>query len=137
MEVDTLILANSAEVRNGLLYVLGGGWMRCWPENGQYPFRRVVVAVFSVRVEYMETNQEHSFRLTLRDSDENRFGGEFSGGFKVGRDTNLTPGMSQIIQSSVGIEAEFANPGIYSVILDINGREAKRIQFETLARNPK
>ena len=39
MQVDSLLPANSAELRDGLLFVLGGGWTRCWPEPGQqFPF---------------------------------------------------------------------------------------------------
>ena len=137
MQVDTLMLVNSAEVRDGLAFVLGGGWTRCWPESGSFPFRRVIGVVFSVRVSYSETNEDHQFRLTLRDSDEVLLAGELTGGFTVGRDPSLTNGMSQIVQMSAGVELEIPAPGIYSAVLEIDTHEARRITFEALTENPR
>jgi len=44
--------------------------------------------------------------------------------------------MSQLAQTSAGIEIEIPAPGIYAVVLELNGVEAKRIQFEALAQSP-
>lgn len=136
MQVDTLMLVNSAEVRDGLLYALGGGWTRCWPESGAYPFRRSIGLAFAVRVDYSETNEEHQFRLTLRDSDELVMAEEFTGGFTVGRDPGLTVGMSQVVQIAAGVDVEIPRPGIYAAVLELNGIEERRITFEAHSSSP-
>lgn len=138
MQVDVLMLANSAELREGLLYVLGGGWTRCWPEPGQgFPYDRVIVAAFAIRVDYAETNEEHKFRLEIRDSDEAALGpGQVEGGFTVGRDAHLTAGMSQVVQMAGPLAIKLPSAGVYSVVLSIDGREQQRIAFEALSGPP-
>ena len=138
MQVDVLMLANSAELREGLLYVLGGGWTRCWPEPGQgFPYDRVIVAAFAIRVDYAETNEEHKFRLEIRDSDEAVLGpGQVEGGFTVGRDAHLTAGMSQVVQMAGPLAIKLPSAGVYSVVLSIDDREQQRIAFEALSGPP-
>ena len=138
MQVDALMLANSAELREGLLYVLGGGWTRCWPEPGQgFPYDRVIVAAFAIRVDYAETNEEHKFRLEIRDSDEAVLGpGQVEGGFTVGRDAHLTAGMSQVVQMAGPLAIKLPSAGVYSVVLSIDDREQQRIAFEALPGPP-
>ncbi len=138
MQIDALMLCNSAEVRDGLLYVLGGGWTRCWPEPGrEFPLARPLGTVFAARIAYGETNEQHTFRLEVRDSDENPLGPEQrEGGFRVGRDADLSPGMSQVVQVAGSLTVQIPAPGIYSLVLSVNGREEKRIAFEALAGAP-
>lgn len=138
METDALILARAAEVNTGLLSMLGGGCMRCWPQpSQQYPFTQVWSVVGAIRVGYGDTNAQHQFGIEVRDSDEVVLGPmQVAGDFNVGRPHDLTPGMSQIVPIAVPVPADLPQPGIYSVVLSIDGREAKRIQFEALAQAP-
>lgn len=138
MQVDTLMLANAAEGHDGAVSVLGGGWTRCWPTAGQgYPDQRNIIVVVGIRVEYNETNAEHRFRLEVRDSDGIVLGpGQADGTFNVGRDVNLTPGMSQLLQIAGAISVEIPSPGIYSIVLIVDGAEARQIAFEALAQPP-
>lgn len=134
MDVDALILARAAEVNDGLVSMLGGGWMRCAPPPQEtYPFVHVVVVVATLRVGYAETNAPHRFGLEIRDSDEIVLGpSQANGDFNVGRPHDLTPGMSQVVQFAIPMPVELAKPGIYSVVLTIDDGEARRIQFEAL-----
>lgn len=138
MEIDALILVRAAEVNAGLISMLGGGCMRCWPQpSQQYPFTQVWVVVGAIRVGYADTNVQHQFGIDIRDSDEVVLGPtQVAGDFNVGRPHDLTPGMSQLVPIAVPVPAELPQPGIYSVVLSIDGREAKRIQFEALALAP-
>ena len=91
-----------------------------------------------IRVEYDETDTEHSFRLDVRDSDGIVLGpGQADGTFNVGRDEDLTPGMSQLLQIAGAISVEIPSPGIYSIILIVDGSEARQIAFEALAQPPR
>ena len=138
MEIDALILSRAAEVNAGLISMLGGGCMRYWPQpSQQYPFTQVWVVVGAIRVGYADTNAQHQFGIEIRDSDEVVLGPtQVAGDFNVGRPHDLTPGMSQLVPIAVPVPAELPQPGIYSVVLSIDGREAKRIQFEALAQAP-
>ena len=138
METDALILARAAEVNAGLISMLGGGCMRCWPQSQeQYPFTQVWLVVGAIRVGYGDTNAHHQFGIEVRDSDEVVLGPtQVSGDFNVGRPHDLTAGMSQIVPIAVPVPTELPQPGIYSVVLSIDGQEAKRIQFEALPHAP-
>ena len=139
--VDALFLANAAETPGGLLYSLGGGWTRCWPSPGQkYPFERPISIVLMIRIPWGQANREHEFTLSVRDGEERSIvrGGEpATGKFKVGRDVNLLDGMSQLATVAFNAPAELAIPGIYHVVIELNGTEAKRIQFEALDGPPR
>ena len=138
--VDALFLANSQEVQSGLAYCLGVGWTRCWPhaQAGQsYPYVRNIPITLIIRVPYHETNQEHQFRVSVRDSDENEIVEGAEGGFKVGRDTSLLQGMSQLVVVGMTARARLEKPQIYHVVVDIDGKEMKRIAFEALSEAPK
>jgi len=127
------MLANGAEVREGLGYVLGGGWTRCWPNSDQqYPLHRPISFFVSIRVDYGETNQEHRFHLSVVDSDEQPLQDALDGGFTVGRDATLTPGMSQVVQVAGTIGVTLPSPGIYFLALHLNGAQAHRVGFEAL-----
>ena len=138
MQVDSLLLANSAELRDGLLFVLGGGWTRCWPEPGQqFPFQRVIVSALAIRVDYAETNEEHRFRLEVRDADETVLQPQqIDGGFTVGRPPDLAAGMSQVVQMAGPMAVEIPAPGVFSLVLAIDGSEARRIAFEVMPASP-
>ena len=137
IEVDALFLANSAEVREGFLYALGGGWIRCWPHEGtSFPFDRPVTFVMLVRVPYHDANIDHRFSLFVLDEDRKELA-KAEGTFKVGRDLNLTPGMSQLVPFAGTIAVKLPRTGIYQVVIEIGGVEKKRIAFEVLEKNPK
>lgn len=138
MQVDTFMLANAAEGHDGMVSVLGGGWTRCWPDSGQaYPYQRSIIVVIGIRVESSETNVEHGFRLEIRDSEGIVLGpGQADGTFNVARDGDLSPGMSQLLQIAGALSVEIPSPGVYSIVLVVNGSEVRRIAFEALGEPP-
>ncbi|MCC7366536.1 MAG: hypothetical protein IT303_19415 [Dehalococcoidia bacterium] len=135
VEVDALFLANSAEIRDGLGYVLGAGWTRCWPNApaGQgYPFDRVLPVVIMLRVPWSETNADHTFALRIEDADSRPLVPAATGNVRAGRSADLTEGASQVVLLSVEARVRLERPGIYHIAADIDGVERKRIQFEAI-----
>lgn len=59
----TLLLADWAEVLNGKLYVMGGGWT----ETGPAPSPSALAAI--VEIDWDETNEEHELKFELVDAD--------------------------------------------------------------------
>ncbi len=138
VEIDAMLLANGVEVREGMLYVLGGGWMRCWPSPGQpFPYDKQVQVCLLLRVPYHETNMDHTFAVALRDSDEQPIAPGANGNFRVGREVALTDGMSQLVPIAFQQVVKIAAPGIYYVVVEIDGEERKRIAFEALTMAPR
>ena len=137
MQVDALLLADSAEVVNGKLYLMGGGWTNCTPPpDVDYPYDRLTASAVTIRVGYQETNEEHKFSLEFRDSDERPLGARIDGEFTVGRGADLTPGMSQLVQFAGAVPVHLPGPGAYTVVLMLDEREERRIQFQAMPKPP-
>jgi hypothetical protein len=133
VDVDALFLANNAEVPpNGLLYVLGAAWTRCWPlGDHDYPYERPIVVVAIFRVPWNETNVQHAFKVAVQD-DDNKTLAAAEGMFTAGRQPDLTDGASQVVAASLPLAVKFERFGLHSVVAEIDGVERKRIQFEAL-----
>jgi len=58
-----ILLADSAEVREGLLFLLGGGW------NIGGPLPQPFAIAGLIEVDWEETNTKHSLELTIEDED--------------------------------------------------------------------
>lgn len=137
IEVDALFIANGAEVKDGLIYVLGGGWTRCWPLSGQsYPYDRAVALNAIVRVPWSETNTEHSFALRVRTGEGTVVSPLVEGAFSMGRPADIHQGMSQVVPLAVTLPVKLEGPGIYHAELLIDGEVKKVIEFEALDRPP-
>jgi hypothetical protein len=94
VKLDTMMLANYAEAREGLLYIMGGGWdtisanapLQGAPEN--------VVAVVQgwlvIRLLFhpTETGREHTFEVSIVDEDGTEIA-KVEGGMQVDRNPGL------------------------------------------------
>lgn len=93
----TLLLADWAEVLNGKLYVMGGGWT----ETGPAPGPSAIAAI--IEVPWDETNRKHTVKFQLVDGDDQPVmiaaptGAqrvEVAAEFEVGRPPGVLPGTS-------------------------------------------
>src|SRR4029450_7500344 len=90
----TILLADSAQVAAGKLYILGGGWSITGPEPAPGAL------AIKIEVPWNESNRRHRLRLALLDADGHPVmapgepGGplEIIGDFEVGRPPGLMPG---------------------------------------------
>ncbi len=94
----TLMLADAAQVADGKLNVLGGGWCFTGPQPAPFAIAGLI------EVPWQMANQQHSFRLELIDLDGNPVvvsGADgdtpvvIDGQFEVGRPPGLRPGAYQ------------------------------------------
>jgi hypothetical protein len=128
MEADYLILADGAQVANDKLYLLGGGWLAVTAQ--QYPVNHSMAIAIGILVEWMETNRQHSFKLEVRQEDnQNRVVASVEGAFEQGRAAGIPAGSTQRIQMAMPMTIPLAAPGEYVVRLLLNGREAKKAAF--------
>ena len=132
MEVEWLILADSAQVVANKLYVLGGGWDRVKAGKG-FPFNQKLAVAMSVKVPWNETNDRHNFEVEIISEDETteepKSVAKFGGQFEVGRPVGVLPGQDQRIQLAIDLFLKIENPGIKIIIARINGIESRRVIF--------
>ncbi len=124
MSIDYLLLADGAQVQNGKLYVLGGGWERL--QFDSYPQTLPVGIALGVRVPWGETNRRHAFRIRGLNADGDEiFSGQ--GEFELGRPPGLPAGMSQMFQVAMNLPLPVPAPGEYTVEATIDDGEARRL----------
>lgn len=93
VRLDFLLLADRAEAINGKLYMVGGGFDRIGvPE---VPGTAVYDLAMGFLVDYNETNEPHTFSLSLEDEDGAPVLDPLGGRVEVGRPAGMTPGQEQ------------------------------------------
>lgn len=129
----TALLCDSAQVADGKLYVLGGGWSVCGPG----PFLHGIT--LKVEVPWNEANKKHSLTADLIHQDgrtvevgdppeEIRFGTEF----EVGRPPGLLPASSMDFPLAINFGPMELPPGeMYAWRIVIDKTEVDRVNFQT------
>jgi hypothetical protein len=110
----TLLLADWAEVVNGKLYVMGGGWT----ETGPAPAPSALAAI--IEVDWDETNIEHIVKFNLVDGDDKPVMISTPTGHQplwaeakinVGRPPQVKPGSSFNVPFAMNISPVLLQPG--------------------------
>lgn len=130
MNVEWLILADSAQVVSNKLYLLGGGWDRLTIRK-QPPVAHQMTVAASFRVSWNETNQRHSFEIEVADSDGGTIG-KVAGQFEVGRPPGTLPGQDQRVQIAVNVGMQINKLGSYMIIARLNGEEGGSFPFNVV-----
>ena len=133
LEIDFVILADAAQVKDGKLYMLGGGWSVYHAK--QYPLNFPFSIAIGILVPWSETNLTHKFEFVIKASEGETLG-KGNGEFEIGRAVGIRPGVTQRVTLAVGGQLGAQAPGTFEVIVTIRGDE-KRITFELLKAPPK
>ena len=134
MEIAHALIADHAEIVNGKLYLMGGGWDRFFAPNLPAQIR-VAIAV-GVRVGWEETNKPIAVHIYVEDDDGKELV-RIDGQVNVGRPPNLPPGFEQLAQMAANVPVNIANHGGYRVrILAGDGPDAleRRLVFRVEPR---
>jgi len=133
----TLMLADAAQVADGKLGVLGGGWCLIGPAPTPFAIAGII------EVPWDQTNRNHSFRLDLIDLDGNPVtasgpGGDapimIEGEFEVGRPPGVRAGAYQPIPLALNSGPIPLAPGSHfewRFSIDGEAREDWRLAFST------
>src|SRR5438552_11045779 len=103
VRLEWLLLADSAEVINNKLYMLGGGW-EVYHLNT--PARVKFALAASFKVPWVATNQPHKFEVQILTEDGQTPLMGFGGEFEVGRPPGMPAGSSQRSQIAINGDAE-------------------------------
>lgn len=127
MRAEWIILADSAEVVNSKLYLMGGGWDRLIV-NQQFPAQQVVSLAVSFEVEWNETNIRRPVELRIEDEDGRQLA-RVNAQIEAGRPAGITPGQSQRVQLAFKLPLRFEKPGDFAVTAWIEEELAGRTHF--------
>lgn len=126
-EIDFVIIADRAEVVNGKLYLMGGGYDRIVIGNSM-PHRFPLSFAVGVLVPWNACNIEHRLQFAIEDPegrDLEGFGGEI--GFNVGRPPGMEPGESQrVMVASPLAQVMFPAYGTYILRVTLNGTDVRK-----------
>lgn len=138
MEVEWLILADSAQVVGNKLYLMGGGWDRI-PLNKDAP-QHFAIAV-SIKVPWDETNRRHTFEMEVLSEDQNTEDvkriAKIGGQFEVGRPVGIPAGQEQRIQLALDIGLKFDSPGTKRIVASLDGTVSKELHFDVVPTQKK
>lgn len=133
----TMILADFAQVVNGKLYIMGGGWSIIGPEPCP-----TAIAI-KIEVPWSQTNQKHNLKVELLDSDCHPVSVPTQAGssplkinadFEVGRPAGLIQGTSLDVPVAFNIAPLPLEPGkryIWKLIIDGHAADDWQVAFST------
>lgn len=130
MEIDFLILADAAQVADGKLYLLGGGWDRL-AVNALPAVQMAGIAV-AVVVPWSETNIPHTMTLTIDDEDGAAVLPPVSVQVEVGRPPGLAAGADQRVLVAFNAQLNLPRLGGYAVTAALESGTQRRLRFSAV-----
>ncbi len=129
MKLTSAMLADSAQVQAGKLFVLGGGFdtisVRALPAT-----HRSLSLAMVAEVEPDERQRDLELSISLVDEDGAELGVKASGKLRVGTPPNLPPGASSVVPIvSPFHNITFPEAKGYAFVVSLNGEELARVRF--------
>ena len=131
MDIEWLLIADSAQVVGNKLYLLGGGWDTAFI-NQPFPAPYSFAVAVAFKVPWDQTNQQHPFEIEVQDDDGNQMLSA-KGQLEVGRPPGALPGSPQRAQAAANIGMEVRKPGNFVIIARADGEEGGRFPFRIVA----
>lgn len=130
-EIEFLMVADHAEVVNGKLYLMGGGWTdlrrpRQGAGESSPPTHMSIVA--SILVGWTETNEVHQLHIAIEDADATERLAEIETAIEMGRPPGIPPGSDQRALLAVNAGLVFPRPGGYRVVAKL-GDHTRSVTF--------
>ncbi|MGC8461587.1 MAG: DUF6941 family protein [Candidatus Dormibacteria bacterium] len=131
MQLDFLLLADRAEVLNGKLYMLGGGFDHIGVPQlpGVLPFD-IAIGIF---VDYLETSDTHTLTVTIEDADNTPHIGPITIPFATGRPPGLPPGDGIRFMAVLRGPFPITKDGSYQVVAAVNKHRFPGTPFRVIA----
>ena len=129
MRLTTAMLADSAQVQNGKLYILGGGFDTITARKLPMVYRSVSLALVA-EVEPDERHRDLEIAIRLIDEDGTETGVRATGKLRVGSPPNLPPGSTSIVPMvSPFHNIQFTEAKGYAFVIDYDETELARVSF--------
>ena len=127
LAIEFLMLSDHAEVVNGKLYMMGGGYDRRYISDIKTPV--TLRTVVSVLVPWNLTNQAHSVKLRLETEDGTMLGQEVQGNLTVGRGVRAISGQMFRVMAVINFTLTLPQLGGYRVVATLDNGESKATAF--------
>lgn len=130
--VDCFLLVDSAQVANGKLFILGGGWARL--TASQLPVSRTFETAIRVVVPWTETNRSHALEIQLENEDgQALLETPVKAEIRVGRPAQLKDGTDQVVPLALRVgPVTLEREGRYALIMRSEGEETARTAFDVV-----
>ncbi|HET9662224.1 MAG TPA: hypothetical protein VFP05_18000 [Thermomicrobiales bacterium] len=134
--VDCFLLVDSAQVANGKLFILGGGWARL--TTTQIPITRTFETAIRVVVPWTETNRPHPLELQVENEDgQALLDIPVKAEIRVGRPAQLKDGTDQVVPLALRVgPVTLEREGRYALILRYEGEVTARTAFDLVLNRP-
>jgi hypothetical protein len=130
MQSEWLILADAAQVNNGKLYIMGGGW-DVLTVNQTFPVTQYLGLAASFKIPWSETNQKHEIEVRIVTEDEGELA-KIAAQLEVGRPAGIPVGTDQRAQFAANLPISFEKPGLFAIVTKIEGQESARTTFRVI-----
>lgn len=137
MEIQHTLISDHAEIVNGKLYLMGGGWDTYYAREVPTQIR-VAVAV-GISIEWDETNETIPVHVYVEDDDAQQLA-RIQGTMQVGRPPNLRPGSRQLSQLAANLNLNVKQHGGFRVRTVAGEGERQKessIAFRVVERPPR
>lgn len=132
MKLTSAMLADSAQVQSGKLFVLGGGFDTISVKSVPATHRSLTLAMVA-EVGPEERQQDLDLSISLVDEDGAELGVSANGRLRVGSPPNLPPGASSVVPIvSPFHNVTFPTAKGYAFIVKLNGEELARVRFRVV-----
>ena len=132
MRLTSAMLADAAQVQNGKLFILGGGFDTISVRSVPAVHRSLTLAMVA-EVDPDERQRDLELLIALIDEDGAAVGVEAKGRLRVGAPPNLPPGSSSIVPIvSPFHNITFTEAKGYAFVVSLEDRELARIGFRVV-----
>jgi hypothetical protein len=126
-ELDFVIVADRAEVVNGKLYMMGGGYDRIYLSE-EPPRVFSISFVVGVLVPWNACNQEHRLDFAVEDSEGQALDFSARATFNVGRSPHMEPGeVQRVMLAPPQVAVTFPVYGSYFLRVTLNEAISKKV----------
>ena len=127
-EIDFLLVADYAEVVNGKIYVMGGGWDQFGPP--EFPAQMRLGIAVGVRVPFLESNTPHHLTVTVRREAQEYL--RMEGDLETGRRPGAR-GEPVLVPMAVNAVLPLTEPQTLELTAEVDGRSTRRITIRASA----
>ncbi len=133
MDIEYALIADFAEIANGKLYLMGGGWDSFYLAETPAVIRMAIAV--GVRFGWEETNRPAPILITIEDDDGKQLV-KIDGTMNVGRPPHLAPGSAQLAQMAANVAYNVEAFGGYRVLIRVGeaGEATQTIPFRATRR---
>ncbi len=135
IQLDWVMLADAAQIVNGKLYVLGGGWDTL-VVAGPFPVSRPCGLAIAFRMPGAGTVQRKTARIQVVDLVGTSTIATADIQFQAGRPLGGDDELPQRIQLAAGLNLSFPKTGAYVVMVSVDGAEIGRTRFRVVHPQP-